>query len=562
MYTLFLALRYLRAHRIVYWSIAAVAVGILSVLVVSSVMGGFARDIRMRIRGLSSDITIQKQAGLWITDVDEIERRLRALPHVTSTAPRIEAIAWLKNGSRRPYTILGIDLAREQTSSRLAEFLRAGGKEKDDFLRDDGEEQLQTGGIFGSEMGGSRGTRLSFMTVLDPGTPALYTLDIEVAGNFKSGMAEYDSSHILVPLKEAQRWLRVDAPSRVNRLIVTLDDYAANGASARAAIIDALHAYKPCRHPERHAEGICGAWQAQTWEESRSILLQAVSVEKSLQFIILFLVVIVAGFNITSIYTLMVKAKTRDIGVVMALGGSEKGTGRVFLLCGLLCGIVGAGIGVVGGLGIVFNINEIEAFVRVWSRELHPKGHPAWTPAVSGLLALACLGAWWWRLDDRWRRSKAWWGHAAAWFAGGAGFFAFAWARDFRRFDPEPAIAGNAAIIAAAAGAAAILVATFGRWLSDRLTGTLTGGFVFLVSMLLGIAVTIWVVVVTAIAIIPWTIEVFPRGIYYLDRIPVDVDPLRVVVIVAGTLLTCLLFSLYPASRASKYDPVVAIRDE
>jgi lipoprotein-releasing system permease protein len=569
-YTLFLALRYLRAHRIVYWSIAAVAIGILSVIVVTSVMGGFARDIRHRIRGLASDLTVQGVSGdLYIKDYEALVRKFETVDTVVAAAPRIEWIAWRQGGSRRPFTILGIDPRHEIETSRLPEFFRAGGKKSWDFDADDPADRQKSAGIVvGRELGGFPGIRLSFVTVRDSGmTPLVLTKEVYVAGHFYTGMAEYDQYAIIMRLEEAQVWLQLgqgELPPVVNRVIVSVKDYEKNGEATRQRLLDILHANRACKDPARHALGICGAYKIETWEESRSILLKAVAVEKSIQFIILFLVVIVAGFNITSIYTLMVRSKTRDIGVMRALGGTEAGVGRVFLLCGIFCGVVGSIIGVLGGLEITWNVNELEGLMRVATRELHTAkfSDARWGAGLFGFLGLVAASLWWWRLGDPWRPSKWIWGLLAAMLGGASLSSAFGWAATYEPRDIDPALGPSTRLVAVLLAAGPFALATLLRRAAEALEGRLLGGFLHLVVALLGIVATAVTAAAVVLVFLPPNSQIFPRSTYYLQQIPTDVDPVRIVVIVAGTLLTSLLFSLYPASQASKYDPVVAIRQD
>jgi len=131
MYKLFMALRYLRAHRIIYFSIAGVAIGIMVMIVVTSVMGGFSRDIQKRIRGVQSHILVR---GLSYQDTfanhDELAKRIRGVPRVTGCAPRLEYLAWLtlsgvgdrtggQAGRFPDVQVLGIDPEQEQGTGEL-----------------------------------------------------------------------------------------------------------------------------------------------------------------------------------------------------------------------------------------------------------------------------------------------------------------------------------------------------------------------------------------------------------------------------------------------------------
>ncbi len=102
-------------------------------------------------------------------------------------------------------------------------------------------------------------------------------------------------------------------------------------------------------------------YQVQTWEQKQGPLLGAVAVEQSILNILLFFIIAVAGFGILAIFSMIVVEKTRDIGILKALGASTAGIRGIFLGYGLLLGAVGSGVGMVGGLLFVRYINEIEA---------------------------------------------------------------------------------------------------------------------------------------------------------------------------------------------------------
>ena len=97
-----------------------------------------------------------------------------------------------------------------------------------------------------------------------------------------------------------------------------------------------------------------------TWEQKQGPLLGAVAIEQSILNILLFFIIAVAGFGILAIFSMIVVEKTRDIGVMKALGASTAGIRGIFLGYGLLLGAVGSGVGMIGGLVFVHYINEIE----------------------------------------------------------------------------------------------------------------------------------------------------------------------------------------------------------
>jgi lipoprotein-releasing system permease protein len=104
-------------------------------------------------------------------------------------------------------------------------------------------------------------------------------------------------------------------------------------------------------------------FKASTWEEKQGPLLAAVAVEQSILNILLFFIIAVAGFGILAIFSMIVVEKTRDIGVLKALGASTAGVRQIFLGYGLSLGLVGSGVGMIGGLLFVWRINEIEKWL-------------------------------------------------------------------------------------------------------------------------------------------------------------------------------------------------------
>jgi lipoprotein-releasing system permease protein len=171
-----------------------------------------------------------------------------------------------------------------------------------------------------------------------------------VVGYFKSGMSEYDSTHVYVPLErlQDQRLLRdVRGRGAVNQIQIKVKpgvDITALAEKLQLALDD----LKPM------------FYRVSTWEQKQGPILGAVAIEQSILNILLFFIIAVAGFGILAIFSMIVVEKTRDIGVMKALGASNAGIRGIFLGYGLLLGAVGSGVGVAGGLLFVAYINEIE----------------------------------------------------------------------------------------------------------------------------------------------------------------------------------------------------------
>jgi lipoprotein-releasing system permease protein len=179
--------------------------------------------------------------------------------------------------------------------------------------------------------------------------PARFTAT--VVDIFKSGMSEFDSNLVLCNIEELQKVRGMIDPATgegaVTMLKIRLKDY-----DQADRVIERLQAVFPP-----------GEFQIYTWEQKRAPILQAVEVESAILNVLLFLIIAVAGFGILAIFYMIVVEKTRDIGVLKALGASSRGVMAIFLSYGLSLGVVGSGVGVVIGLTFVYYINEIEALL-------------------------------------------------------------------------------------------------------------------------------------------------------------------------------------------------------
>jgi lipoprotein-releasing system permease protein len=170
--------------------------------------------------------------------------------------------------------------------------------------------------------------------------PRMY--QFEVTGVFETGMYEYDNSYIYVDLDRAKDF-------------AGLGD-AVTGIEARTA-----NRWQAGEVGKELADTLGYPYRVTDWQEANSQLFQALKLEKLAMRIILLLIVLVAAFNIVSTLTMVVKDKTREIGILKAMGLPSKSVRRIFLAQGLVIGFVGTAIGVVIGVtaGIVINRGKI-----------------------------------------------------------------------------------------------------------------------------------------------------------------------------------------------------------
>ena len=189
---------------------------------------------------------------------------------------------------------------------------------------------------------------ISTVTAARP--PDVCKFNATVVDIFKSGMSEYDSNLVFMNLAQLQDYRGMysqDANGRV-RSITSIQIKLKNYDHAPKVVAMLQAAFPP------------GQFHVRTWEDKQGPLLEAISVESAILNVLLFLIIAVAGFGILAIFFMIVVEKTRDIGILKALGASAGGVMSIFVSYGLALGLVGSGVGVATGLLFVHYINEIE----------------------------------------------------------------------------------------------------------------------------------------------------------------------------------------------------------
>jgi len=191
---------------------------------------------------------------------------------------------------------------------------------------------------------------LTFASSPPPGeAPAVKHAKFTVVDMYESKMSEYDSTFAFVPLAELQDLRGMIEPMTGVRSVTAIQIKLKPGADLNAVRDKLIERFPPEQY----------AYQVQTWMEMQGPLLAAVSIETTILNILLFLIIAVAGFGILATFFMIVVEKTRDIGVLKALGAPSGGVMSIFLSYGFSLGTVGSGVGMVLGLLFVIYINEI-----------------------------------------------------------------------------------------------------------------------------------------------------------------------------------------------------------
>ena len=378
----FVGLRYLRARRkqafisvITLISVAGVMLGVMAMMVVLAVMTGYGTDIKSKILGANAHIRVMSRTGK-LDQHDKVMAKIEAVEGVTATAPFIYSQVMLRHGPRVSGAILrGIDPLR---AGRVVD-LEKSVKETDLRALEGGE--APPGIILGKELSrllaaypGDEAYIVSpFGGSLTPiGDRIPHMKRFKVVGLFDSGMYDYDTSFAYVSIESAQEFLRLG--KSVHGIEVKVDDiYAVDKISK--SVLERLGA---------------GYW-TQDWMEMNKNLFSALKLEKVVMFIILVLIILVAAFNIVSTLIMMVMEKNKDIAILKSMGASNRSVMKIFMLDGLVIGVVGTVLGIMGGAVLCFLLKRYE-FVKLPSDIYYISTLPVRVQVVDvALIALSAI---------------------------------------------------------------------------------------------------------------------------------------------------------------------------
>jgi lipoprotein-releasing system permease protein len=344
-FELFLSLRYLRARGqranlslFVWIGVGGVFLGVSALIVVLAVMTGFQDGIKERIIAANPHILLLDSGGRGVAGAGEIASRVRGVPGVRSATPFVVQQA-LFTGQGRGATgglLRGVDLASPSVRAELTSELKSGSV--DPLLRSSGEPALLLGRELARTLGAVPG---DFVTVISP-QGAMTAVGLvpkmrrfEVAGYIEVGLYEYDASLAYTSLAAAQEFAGLG--DRVSGVEVKLDDPFDAKAIGRRII----------------AVAGPGLW-VRDWMGMNRNLFAALQLEKLALFVIVTIIVLVAGFAIIGHLVLLVAEKRKEIGILKAMGASAGSIGGVFLVAGMLIGVVGTVAGSLFGLSLIW----------------------------------------------------------------------------------------------------------------------------------------------------------------------------------------------------------------
>jgi lipoprotein-releasing system permease protein len=344
--------RYLRARRgerfvsvIAAFSLIGIALGVATLIIVMSVMGGFKVDLLNRILGFNGHLGVYG-AGAPLSNYEEIAARVRAIPDVVSATSVVDGQVLLSNdrGDSAGGLVRGIAEAGLRAQHAVSDHILAGSL--DAFQ---GDDAIAVGIGLARRFGLGIGSPLTLVSPEGAAT-AFGTIPrvraYRVVAIFQVGMNEYDTSYVFMPLGAAQIFFQ--KPGAATQIEVTVRDPERVGVVSRA-IRDAL-------------AGI--PISVVNWQQSNNSFFAAVQVERNVMFLILTLIILVAAFNVISSLIMMVKDKTRDIAVLRTLGAGRGSVMRIFLMCGASVGVTGTLLGLLVGVLFCLNIETIQGWVE------------------------------------------------------------------------------------------------------------------------------------------------------------------------------------------------------
>lgn len=339
-YEFFIAKRYLTARRkqafisvITFISTLGITIGVMALIIAIALITGFQGDVQEKILGATAHIMISDLTGDGISGYEEIMSRIEGCRGVTSVTPVIYHPVLIKGPMKStPAVLRGLDLERERKQAGWLDELEMGELPKEDSVR----EGILLGWDVAFSVGAGLGdviTVVTASTMLSPTGLFPRMRKFAVTGIFRSGLYEFDSTTALIPVADAQKLFRTGG--RVTFIHVRIEDIF-----DAPEIADRIEALMPA------------SVYTATWMEMNRSLFSALKLEKNIMFLTISLIVLVAALNIIATLILMVMEKTRDIGILLAMGATSREIRRVFFFQGAMIGIFGTLAGT--GLGLLW----------------------------------------------------------------------------------------------------------------------------------------------------------------------------------------------------------------
>jgi len=367
----FIGRRYLRAKQkqafislITILSISGVTVGVMALIVVIAVMSGFESDLKSRILGGQSHVVLMRYGGT-LSDYRRVIKDVEKTPGVEAATPFIYTQIMLRSSSGISGAVLrGVD---PESAGRVIKSLdRISFQDGSNVSQGQKKKIALPGIILGKELAKNIGVSKGEMVFLISPTGTLSPIGhipamrrFKVTGFFESGMYEFDGSFAYINIVDAQKMLRMG--DTVTGIEVRVKDiYQAKNIS------------------ERIVKQLGFPFWAKDWMQMNKNLFTALKLEKTVMFVILTLIVLVAAFNIASTLIMMVMGKKKDIAILKAMGATDRSIRKIFVFKGMVIGTIGTILGVCLGFILCtllkhYNIIELTGDIYYFTTTLPVK---------------------------------------------------------------------------------------------------------------------------------------------------------------------------------------------
>lgn len=341
-----LAFRYLKSRKrtgfvsvIAGFSFLGIMLGVATLIIVMSVMNGFREELMNRVLGINGQLGVYPAWGSTLDAVQDKVDKMQKIDGVVQAIPVVDGQVMVSSKE----TSAGV-MVRGMTAEDFAKRPLLGGQYKGWELSEFTDGQVILGYRLARKLAVRSGDDITLVSPKGNVT-AFGTLPkmkaYTVIGTFNSGMSEYDSNFIFMPLTEAQKFFMMK--DKVSHLEV----FTQKDADMKKIIDEAFVAMGDTA-------------QIHDWRYTNKAFFNAIEVERNVMFLILTLIIVVAAFNMISGLIMLVKDKAKDIAVLRTMGMSRGAVQRIFLMSGLTVGVVGTLAGFVLGLAFCYNIDSIK----------------------------------------------------------------------------------------------------------------------------------------------------------------------------------------------------------
>ncbi len=350
--------RYLRARRregfvsvIAGFSLAGIALGVATLIIVMSVMNGFRQELLGKILGVNGHAMVQSLDGE-LLDYDPIAEHMRKLPGVKSAVPMVEGQAMASS----QFGAAGVLVRGFKLDDLLAKEYIAGRVIAGSLLALD-ETSISLGSRLARQLGVGVGDTVSLISPRGRATPfgvAPRIVGYRVAAIYEVGMSEYDNTLAHMTLEAAQNYFNRQGKATAVEIMVDNPD---NMDPIRPVLEQAL------REIVDDPKLVDNVLRLFDWRDLNQTFFSALQVERNVMFLILTLIILVAALNIISGMIMLVKDKAHDIAILRTMGMTRGSVLRIFFIAGASIGTTGTLLGVALGTAFCMNIEELRQFL-------------------------------------------------------------------------------------------------------------------------------------------------------------------------------------------------------